>query len=376
MPYLVEQFDFHLPDSLIAQQPLEPRHHSRMMLLERGSASVAHRVFHELPGLLPADALLVLNNTRVLPRRLKGELPGGTAVEALLLEDLGQGQWRAMVKKARRLKAGKPVAFAAGNLPAEAVRRCEDGCWVLRFEDAPTVPARLARYGLAPLPPYIRRKGHAPELDERDKAAYQTCYATVPGAIAAPTAGLHFVPEVLAQVRARGIEIAELTLHVGVGTFTPVKTRNPELHKMHEEWYELPDSTARQIVAAREAGRPVIAVGTTAVRALESWARDVAAEGAMANGAIANDVTADGGKAEGHSGWSNLFIHPPYSFRVVDGMITNFHQPRSTLLMLVAAFHGLEPLLSAYREAVGRQYRFFSYGDCMAILPPGRAHTS
>lgn len=366
MPYLLEQFDFDLPDSLIAQQPLEPRHHSRLMLLGRGGASIAHRVFHELPGLLPADALLVLNNTRVLPRRLKGELPGGTAVEALLLEDLGQGQWRAMVKKAKRLKAGQPVVFAAGNLPAEAVRRCEDGCWVLRFEDPATMPARLERHGLAPLPPYIRRRGHGPELDDKDKAAYQTCYASVPGAIAAPTAGLHFVPEVLAQVRARRIEIAELTLHVGVGTFTPVKTRNLELHKMHGEWYELPEPTARRIVAAREAGRPVIAVGTTTVRALESWARDV----------MADDAMAGGGMAGGHSGWSRLFIHPPYSFRVVDGMVTNFHQPRSTLLMLVAAFHGLEPLLSAYREAVARRYRFFSYGDCMAILPPGRASTS
>ena len=349
MAYLLHQFDFNLPESLIAQQPLPEREGSRLMVLRRGEDSVAHHAFHELPGLLPANALLVLNNTRVLPRRLEGALPGGARVEALLLEEQAGGLWRAMVRKARRVKTGMQVDFAQGRLAAEAVRRTESGEWLFRFQEPATVAERLERFGLAPLPPYIHRREHSPRQEALDRQAYQTCYARVPGAIAAPTAGLHFSPRVLTEVRARGIEVAEVTLHVGAGTFSPVKTENPELHEMHREWYGLDEKAAERIVKAREEGRPVIAVGTTTVRALESWA--------------------DAGRPAGQRGWAELFIRPPYAFQVVDGMLTNFHQPRSTLLMLVAAFHGLDPLLRAYGEAVREQYRFFSYGDCMAILP-------
>jgi S-adenosylmethionine:tRNA ribosyltransferase-isomerase len=351
MPDLLDQFSFDLPDSLIAQQPLERRADARLMVLRRGREGIAHHVFRELPGLLPADAVVVVNNTRVLPRRLSGRLPGGTAVEALLVAELGDGTWSAMVKRGRRVRPGMAIAFAEGELPAEAVRRTEEGHWVLRFADAAALPSLLERYGLAPLPPYIRRDEVSPCQASLDREAYQTCYAKVEGAIAAPTAGLHFVPEVLEALRERGLTVAELTLHVGLGTFTPVKVGNPELHKMHGEWYEIPEPAAATINEAMARRRPVIAVGTTTVRALESWAAE--------------------GCPPGLRGWSELFIRPPFSFRVVDGLITNFHQPRSTLLMMVSAFHGLQPLLDAYREAIASRYRFFSYGDCMAILPHG-----
>lgn len=364
MPYSLDQFQYDLPKNLIAQQPLASRHHSRMMLLTRGHGAAAHHHFHELPGLLPANALLVVNNTRVLPRRVTAVLKGGARVEALLVEELAPGEWRAMVKRARRIKVGETVPFGDGHLPALALRRDEEGGWIFRFDEPATLPGRLEQHGFAPLPPYIRRGRDLPAQDQLDKSAYQTCYASIPGAIAAPTAGLHFVAEVLEQIRERGIGIVELTLHVGLGTFTSVKEENLDLHKMHGEWYELPKDTAQQILQARAEGRPVIAVGTTTVRALESWAQDDSAlEGSALEG---SELT---GRAQGHSGWAHMFIRPPYSFRVVEGLITNFHQPGSTLLMLVAAFQGLEPLLEAYREAVETNYRFFSYGDCMAILP-------
>ena len=330
-----------------------------MMVLARGRSAAAHHHFSELPGLLPANALLVVNNTRVLPRRVKAILAGGARVEALLVEEQAPGEWRAMVKRARRIKEGETVLFGDGHLPALALRREDDGSWIFRFDAPATLPDRLEQHGFAPLPPYIRRGDDLPAQDALDRSAYQTCYAAVPGAIAAPTAGLHFVPETLDQIRERGIQIAQLTLHVGLGTFTSVKAQDLDLHKMHGEWYEVPKETARQIVQARAAGRPVIAVGTTTVRALESWALECGPA----------DGTAPDNMIQGHAGWARLFIRPPFSFRIVEGLITNFHQPGSTLLMLVAAFHGFEPLLEAYREAVEREYRFFSYGDCMAILP-------
>lgn len=347
----LDRYDFELPPELIAQAPLPERDRSRMMVLRRGQDGVAHRVFRDLPAVLPPDALLVMNNTRVQPRRLAGQLPGGTAVEALLVEAHGPGRWAAMVRKARRLKPGMRVDFADGHLPATAEERTAEGYWVLAFDDPQTFSQRLERHGLAPLPPYIRREVHAAHDPQPDRQAYQTVYARQPGALAAPTAGLHFTPAVLQALEARGIDRVELTLHVGVGTFAPVQTDDPALHTMHREWYELREPDARRIQAARAAGRPVVAIGTTSVRALESWA------------AL--------GSPEGHAGWSDLFIRPPFTFRAVDGLVTNFHLPRSTLLMLVSAFHGRERVLAAYREAVAQGYRFFSFGDCMVILPAG-----
>ena len=349
----LDLFDYELPSSLVAQQPLAQRDRSRLLLLRRGSGGCTHRRFFQIAELLPAGALLVVNITKVLPRRLYGRLPGGVKVEALVLDDLGGGRWTAMVKRARRLKPGGTVEFADGRISAEAVRRTPEGHWILAFADPATFLERLTRLGHAPLPPYIKREPGSATHWASDRAAYQTCFARNEGAIAVPTAGLHFTPAVLEALGARGIGIAELTLHVGLGTFGRVENGDARLHKMAREWYEIPVGEAEKIRAAKGAGRPVIAVGTTTVRALESWALL--------------------GSPPGQAGWSDLFIHPPFSFQVVDGLITNFHQPRSTLLMLIAAFHGRERTLAAYREAIREAYRFFSYGDCMAILPAGPA---
>lgn len=350
MPDRLDNYDFHLPEHQIAQTPHAPRDRSRLMVLRRNRPGWSHRIFNDLPGLLPAGALLVLNNTRVLPHRLTATLPSKVKVEALLVEEESEpGHWRALVKKARRIKAGMRVPFSQGRLPAIALERDAQGQWLLAFEDPETLSARLQRHGLAPLPPYIQRDLHGDYQPETDRGDYQTCFARFDGAIAAPTAGLHFTAEVLSELTLRGIEMTELTLHVGAGTFAKVKTVDPALHTMHEEWYAIPGDTARKVLQAREQGRPVIAVGTTTVRALESWAA--------------------AGAPEGQQAWSRLFIRPPFSFRVLDGLITNFHLPKSTLLMLVSAFHGRENLLSAYAEAIGQGYRFFSFGDCMALLP-------
>jgi S-adenosylmethionine:tRNA ribosyltransferase-isomerase len=354
MPDRLEDYDFTLPPRLIAQHPLPARDRSRLMVLRRGEdAAPGHHRFSDLPRLLPAGALLVRNNTRVAPLRLAATLAGGVRLEALLVEEEAPGRWRALVKKARRLRPGMEVPFGGGALPATALERTPAGGWRLAFAEPERFRERLERYGLAPLPPYIRREVHESYDPRPDREAYQTCYASVEGAVAAPTAGLHFTPAVLAALEAGGVEQAELTLHVGPGTFAKVTSEDPALHSMAAEWCEIPAGTVERIRAARGEGRPVIAVGTTTVRALESWAAQ--------------------GTPPAYRGWSGLFIRPPHAFRAVDGLLTNFHLPRSTLLMLVSAFHGRERLLAAYREAIARDYRFFSFGDCMAILPGGVA---
>lgn len=372
----LEDYDFEIPQRLIAQSPLPRRDQSRLLLLRRGEPSRSHHRFEDLPRLLPSGSVLVVNNTRVLPHRLAARLPSGVRVEALLVKVGKDGVCIALVKKARRLKPGMEIPFAEGRLTATALERDAQGAWKLAFQDPESLPERLQRDGLAPLPPYIRRDIHRNHDGEADRRAYQTLFAKegglrdgvskdsgqrdgglkdggslYEGAIAAPTAGLHFTPEVLAALQARNIEIVELTLHVGVGTFTPVTESDPALHTMHREWFRISRETARAVQSARSSGRAVIAVGTTSVRSLETWAAH--------------------GFPDTLEAWSDLFIRPSFEFRVIDGMITNFHQPRSTLLMLVAAFHGRERLREAYREAVREDYRFFSFGDCMAILPGG-----
>ena len=349
MPDRLDLYNYELPPHLIAQQPLADRDQARMMMLSRGNRACSHRFFHELPGLLPPGAVLVVNNTRVLPRRLPGHLPGGGRMEALLVGEEAPGRWKALIKNARRIKPGMMVRFAGGQITAQAIEAVGMGQWLLEFSDPPSLPALLERHGLAPLPPYIRRNPDDSGEAGQDRADYQTPFARVDGAIAAPTAGFHFTPRVLDRLRGRGIPLAEVTLHVGVGTFAKIQTDDPARHAMQSEWWEVPAATAAVLKTAREEGRPVIAVGTTTVRALESW-------------------WATGGR-EGQVGWSDLFIRPPHRFGIVNGLITNFHQPRSTLLLLVAAFHGREGIMAAYREAIGEGYRFFSYGDCMAILP-------
>ncbi len=335
-------FDYHLPEELVAQEP-GPRGASRMLVLERATGVVDHRAVRELPELLREGDLLVVNDTRVMAARVAARRRTGRRFELLMLEpDFSGDRWQALVRPSSRVRAGERLLLPDGGeaVPLEALG---EGRWRLELRPA-LDPERLDRIGSVPLPPYIRR-----EPTEDDRERYQTVYAARPGAVAAPTAGLHFTPAVLDALRGRGVETARLTLHVGIGTFRPVSAELVSDHVMHAERYEIAAETAAAVAAARRDGRRVVAVGTTSVRALEGSA---AASG--------GDVV---------PGWAStdLFITPGFRFKVVDALLTNFHLPRSTLLMLVSAFAGREPVLAAYREAVAQRYRFFSYGDAMLI---------
>ncbi|MDH4224520.1 MAG: tRNA preQ1(34) S-adenosylmethionine ribosyltransferase-isomerase QueA [Deltaproteobacteria bacterium] len=376
---LLRDFSFFLPESLIAQHPLPQRDGSRLLAVTRRIRGQTHHRFADLPELLPEGCLLVFNNTRVIPARLLGRLETGRTIEALLSARIMDSPptWRVMIKGARRVKPGMELEFAGGALTATALYRerepahgggqgaennspgDEKGDWVIRFHQEEDFAVRLNTYGLPPLPPYIRREEDDSRLPE-DRERYQTVFSKQEGAIAAPTAGLHFTPALLDELSRRGMERVELTLHVGLGTFQPIREEDPALHIMHKEWYAIPGATADAVDSARRAGRPVIAVGTTVARALENWA---------ALGWPGLTGGEDRPEGEGYAGTTDIFIRPPYDFRAVDGLITNFHLPCSTLLMLVAAFHGLENTLNAYNTAVEQQYRFFSYGDAMVILP-------
>lgn len=361
MASALDAYDFVLPPEQIAQTPLPARDASRLMVLRRGRPGWEHRRFSDLPGLLPPRSVLVFNNTRVFPARLRGMRaggrPDGRPVEALLLEEVAPGRWRAMVKPARRLKPGQVVRFADGALPGRCIERTPEGHWLLEFDDPGTFRERLERAGLTPLPPYIHRPAGSDaasaaafaEQDRRDREAYQTVYASRTGAVAAPTAGLHFTPALLSRLDQAGCVRLELTLHVGPGTFAPVKVDDPAQHRMHAEEFEIGAAVAERLLRARAEGETVFAVGTTAVRSLETWALR--------------------GFPAGLAGTTDLFIYPPFNFQVAQGILTNFHLPKSTLLMLVSAFHGRERLLEAYRAAVADGYRFFSFGDAMLILP-------
>jgi S-adenosylmethionine:tRNA ribosyltransferase-isomerase len=345
----VADFDYDLPPGSIAQHPASRRDRSRLLVLDRGSGRVDHRRFDDLPRLLRPGDLLVLNDTRVLPARLLGHKSTGGRAELLLVERLSaagrHAVWRCLIRAARSPAAGARIDLD-GGATVEVLER-GDAEWTVRLECAGgTIDDWLERFGRAPLPPYIRRGGSGP--DERDRERYQTVYATRPGAIAAPTAGLHFTPELLERSIEAGIERTSVTLHVGVGTFRPVTVERVEEHSMQDEWFDLPPAAARAVAAARRRGSRVVAVGTTVVRTLESCATPT-------------------GLVEPRRGRSGLFIYPGYRFTAVDAMITNFHLPRSTLLMLVSAFAGRERILAAYREALREGYRFYSYGDAMLI---------
>ncbi len=326
-------FDYHLPPEAIAQHPGE-RGESRLLVLGR---TTAERRFAELPDLLDPGDLLVVNDTRVIPARLRARRPTGGRVEILLVERQGSASWWCLLRPGRRLPPGAPLAVEDG--PSARVEERADGRFRLTFEQ-PIEPL-LKEIGETPLPPYIDRP-----VEPRDRERYQTVYAARPGAVAAPTAGLHFTPALLTALERRGIRQASLTLHVGPGTFRPVKAENPEEHVMDAERFEIPEATAEAVAATRRNGRRVVAVGTTVVRSLETAA------------------TSDGLVAAG-AGRTGLYIRPGYGFRVVDRLITNFHLPRSTLLMLVCAFAGRNRVLDAYRQAVGSGFRFYSYGDAM-----------
>lgn len=356
---LVSDFDFHLPEEQIAQQPPQDRAGARMLRLDRATGAWRDGQFHDFPDLLCEGDLLVLNDSRVIPARLfarragvhsqAGQNPSGQ-VEVLLTELLSEWEWKALVRPGRKVQAGEGLIFGADvdedALRAEVIAHGEFGERTLRFRPVPDFFGMLEKLGHIPLPPYIHRQDAA-----EDRERYQTVYARERGSVAAPTAGLHFTPEILERLRARGVQIESVTLHVGLGTFQPVRVERVEEIQLHAERYTLSDTTAAAINAALREGRRVIAAGTTTVRTLEHCA-------AIANGA---ELTA-------HSGNTRIFISPGYKFRVVSGLLTNFHLPQSTLLMLVSAFGGREHVLAAYKHAVEAGYRFFSYGDCMFVV--------
>lgn len=352
MPDLTDlaAYDYTLPPELIAQHPVEPRDAARLMVVDRRRGSLQHRTIRELPELLSPGDCLVLNTSRVVPARLVGvrTLTGGHW-EGLFLGLEPGGSWKLIAQTRGRIQAGETVTIPhrdAGRKPLvlRLFARGEGGTWLATAEDPRDPLALLDEYGHVPLPPYIRQGTEVPS----DRERYQTVYAATPGSAAAPTAGLHFTAELLQRSRERGISQAHVTLHVGLGTFRPVNSSDIRSHEMHKEWCELPPETAVQIQEVKQAGRRVIAVGTTSLRTMETAARE---------------STGDGWQGE-----SQLFIYPPYEFRSVDALLTNFHWPKSTLLMLVCAFAGYELALEAYRTAIAERYRFYSYGDAMLIL--------
>lgn len=339
----VSDFDYELPEELIAQDPLENRSDSRLMVLDRATGAVEHKRFTDISDYLAQGDCLVVNNTRVIPARLYGVKEDTLAqVEVLLLKRRENDIWETLVRPGKKLKPGARVLFGDGILTGEIVDVVEEGNRLVRFSYEGIFEEILERLGQMPLPPYITH-----EL--RDKNRYQTVYAKYDGSAAAPTAGLHFTEELLRKVRDNGVEIAEVTLHVGLGTFRPVKAENVLDHHMHSEFYRVSAEAAEKINRAKREGHRVISVGTTSTRTLESAADE--------NGFLREK-----------SGWTDIFIYPGYRFKVIDGLITNFHLPQSTLIMLVSAFAGQEHVLDAYREAVRERYRFFSFGDAMLVL--------
>ncbi|MBT3192473.1 MAG: tRNA preQ1(34) S-adenosylmethionine ribosyltransferase-isomerase QueA [Verrucomicrobia bacterium] len=342
-------FDYDLPEELIAQEPAAERAASRMLVLHRDTGSLEHRLISEIGDYLNPGDLLVVNNTRVIPARVFGhKTDTGGRIELLLLEPLSDNVWLVLCRASNRPGVGTRLTLAGERIQGEVITVGEEGRLEVRFAcDAPLLEI-LEEEGETPLPPYIKRA-----TDDGRKASdedrYQTVYASRPGAVAAPTAGLHFTPELLAALAAKGVDRAEVTLHVGIGTFRPVSVDRVSDHCMDEERYEISEDAARKIWETRESGGRVVAVGSTSVRTLET-------------------ATGEQGRICAGAGRSDIFIYPPYTFKAVDAMLTNFHLPKSTLLMMVSALAGREPIMEAYAEAIRKRYRFFSYGDCMLIL--------
>jgi S-adenosylmethionine:tRNA ribosyltransferase-isomerase len=343
-PVRTDDFDFELPTELIAQQPA-PRGASKLLLLDRSAGGVDHRNLTDLPGLLETGDLLLLNDTRVIPARVYAHRPTGRRFEILLLRELDEGVWECLLRPGARARAGERLVLGDGG-SVVLVERRDEGRWAVRFDPELELD-RLDRIGEMPLPPYIDRPDGA---TAEDRVTYQTVYASTPGAVAAPTAGLHFTRELLDEIAQQGVELAFVTLHVGLGTFRPVTAERVSDHRMHKEWYCFSPSTAAAVNRALAKRRRVVCVGTTSVRALE---------GALAVGE---------GKILPGEGWTDIFITPGFEFRGVGAMLTNFHLPKSTLLMLVSAFAGRGRVLGAYKQAIASDYRFFSYGDAMLIL--------
>ena len=334
-------FNFELPQELIAQTPLERRDASRLMSLDKATGETGHYHFYDLPKFLNPGDCLVLNDSRVLPARLIGHRPTGGVCEVLLLTDKGDGVWECLVRPGRKLRPGARVSFGEGELSADIEAELADGKRLVRFHYQGIFLEVLERLGRMPLPPYIKA-----ELQDNER--YQTVYSRVTGSAAAPTAGLHFTPELLEQIRGMGVRVCYVTLHVGLGTFRPVKAEDIQDHEMHAEFCAIPQETADIINQTKKEGGRVVCVGTTSCRTVESFA-------------------GEDGTMSARSGWTSIFIYPGYRFKVLDALITNFHLPESTLIMLVSALAGREHVLAAYREAVEQRYRFFSFGDAMFI---------
>lgn len=346
--YYKSAYSFQLPDHLIAQKPIEPREASRMMHLRAENDSLEHLHFQDFPDLLDKNSLLVVNNTRVIPARLLGQRKTGAALEVLLVREMEPGTWRCKVKNLKKIKQGEKIDLCDGKLEATLREVEEEGTGILEFSPREQLFAILEKHAHAPIPPYIHKTREKGQISrEQDLQNYQTTFAKEYGAIAAPTAGLHFTPQIMEKIRAKGIEVCEVTLHVGLGTFEPLRVEDVREHPMHHETSYISPESAAAINRAKQEARKIIAVGTTSVRTLES---------SVENGVL------QAGKRE-----TNLFIYPPYQFQMVDQILTNFHLPESTLLMLISAFAGKDRVLSAYQTAIEKEYRFFSYGDCMFL---------
>ena len=337
----VKDFTYELPQELIAQYPLEPRDHSRLLVVDKNTGTIEHRYFYDLCEYLRHDDLLVFNDTRVIPARLHGVKDTGARVEVFLLTRLNSTDWEVLVKPGRKLRVGAKIKFS-DDLSCDIIADTDFGGRIARFYYNGVFEEILDRLGETPLPPYITH-----QLE--DKNRYQTVYAKHTGSAAAPTAGLHFTPELLKEIEEKGIDIARVTLHVGLGTFRPVKVDEITDHHMHSEFYQVDEEAAEKINRAKDSGHRVICVGTTSCRTIESAADET-------------------GHLKPTSGWTEIFIYPGYKFKILDGLITNFHLPESTLIMLVSALAGREHVLAAYEEAVQERYRFFSFGDAMLIV--------
>jgi S-adenosylmethionine:tRNA ribosyltransferase-isomerase len=337
-------FDYDLPEELIAQYPLPKREESRLMVLDRKSRSITHSQFRFIGEFLSPNDLLVLNDTKVIPARLVGKKCGtGAKIELFLVAEKERDIWEALIKPGKRVKNGTVIEFGDGILKAQVLAKLETGIYIVRLKYQGRLFEILSQVGQTPLPPYIKR-----QPEPIDKIRYQNVYAAKDGAVAAPTAGLHFTQELLDFLQQKGIGVTKLTLHVGLGTFQPVKAEEVETHKMHAEYFEISEEAAEKVNLCKQKGGRIVAVGTTSVRTLET--------------------VADNGKVVSQIGFTDLFIYPGYQFKIVDALITNFHLPKSTLLMLVSTFTSREFVLEAYQEAIKQKYRFYSYGDAMLIL--------
>ncbi|MHB7935122.1 tRNA preQ1(34) S-adenosylmethionine ribosyltransferase-isomerase QueA [Staphylococcus haemolyticus] len=339
----VEEFDYDLPESLIAQTPLKDRDQSRLLVLGRNSGNIEHKHFKDVIDYLETGDTLVLNDTRVMPARLFGlKEETGAKVEMLMLTRIENNDWKVLLKPAKRIKVGNKLSFGEGKIIAECIEELDQGGRIMRLHYEGILEERLNELGEMPLPPYIKER-----LDDPDR--YQTVYAKESGSAAAPTAGLHFTDELLDEIRAKGINIAFITLHVGLGTFRPVSVEDINDHEMHSEYYQMTQETADLLNQTKKEGHRIISVGTTSTRTLETIRRDY------------NEFVAV-------SGWTDIFIYPGFTYKAIDGLITNFHLPKSTLVMLVSAFSSRDNILNAYKEAVKLEYRFFSFGDAMLII--------